>query len=294
MLSPQDAADIRGQFSSVEHEEPPMRITHAQFHRSAQQRNLSIVKKSLLAVAVILCVLLLVIFHRESVSLTVAVAEWAKGTGLLGMLCFATLDAIFISSMLPGFLFTILAGTVWGLWLGFVVALAGKFVGAMASFALGRLLCTPCAGIIRSNARTEEIMHAIARSGWKISLLLRISPLIPYNILNFFFAASDISWFEYTWTSIVGMLPGTFCLVYAGSIAGDISTSVHAQEEWSAWRISVLVGSIIFSAAMLFVVNMIVKWEMEKVLREQDLPSATYNNDSKDNKVRPPHPNTDD
>ena len=53
--------------------------------------------------------------------------------------------------------------------------------------------------------------HAIEHEGWKIVLLLRLTPLVPFNLLNYALACTAVRFWDYTWASSVGVLPGMVC-----------------------------------------------------------------------------------
>ena len=54
----------------------------------------------------------------------------------------------------------------------------------------------------------QAVEHAIEHEGWKIVLLLRLTPLVPFNLLNYALACTAVRFWDYTWASSVGVLPG--------------------------------------------------------------------------------------
>ena len=57
----------------------------------------------------------------------------------------------------------------------------------------------------------QAVEHAIEHEGWKIVLLLRLTPLVPFNLLNYALACTAVRFWDYTWASSVGVLPGMVC-----------------------------------------------------------------------------------
>jgi uncharacterized membrane protein YdjX (TVP38/TMEM64 family) len=75
---------------------------------------------------------------------------------------------------------------------------------------------------IAGNAKFRALDAAMGKSGFKLVLLTRLSPVFPFNFLNYAFGVTKISLADYTWASI-GMVPGTIMYVYIGSLAGSIA-----------------------------------------------------------------------
>jgi uncharacterized membrane protein YdjX (TVP38/TMEM64 family) len=54
----------------------------------------------------------------------------------------------------------------------------------------------------------QAVEAAVEEEGWKMVLLLRLSPVIPFALLNYMLSLTSISFFSYAWTSAVGIIPG--------------------------------------------------------------------------------------
>ncbi|MBU6430416.1 MAG: VTT domain-containing protein, partial [Cyanobacteria bacterium REEB65] len=82
---------------------------------------------------------------------------------------------------------------------------------------------------------------AVAAEGWKIVLLTRLSPVFPFNLLNYAFGITEVSLKDYFFASWIGMLPGTILYVYAGSLAGDLAALGRGRArgplEWTFYAI---------------------------------------------------------
>lgn len=59
---------------------------------------------------------------------------------------------------------------------------------------------------------TQAVDAAVEEEGWKMVVLLRLSPVIPFALLNYMLSLTAISFFDYTWASAVGIIPGTIRL----------------------------------------------------------------------------------
>ena len=100
------------------------------------------------------------------------------------------------------------------------MASPASVAGATVAFVLGRTVLRRWAERrIRASAQARALDSAVAREGFKLVLLLRLSPLIPFDILNYALSLTRISLGSYVLASFLGMLPGTALYVYLGSLA---------------------------------------------------------------------------
>lgn len=126
---------------------------------------------------------------------------------------------------LPGSVLTLGAGAVFGLAGGALLVSIASTLGATAAFLIGRYLARDwVARRIQRDPRFVAIDQAVAREGWKIVGLTRLSPVFPFNLLNYAFGLSRVSLRDYVLASWIGMMPGTIMYVYVGSLAGDLAT----------------------------------------------------------------------
>ncbi|MGL5192769.1 MAG: TVP38/TMEM64 family protein, partial [Chroococcales cyanobacterium] len=128
-------------------------------------------------------------------------------------------------------------------------------LGAIAAFLVGRYLARGwISQKIEGNQKFAAIDQAVAREGLKIVLLTRLSPIFPFNLLNYSFGITGVSLKDYALGSI-GMIPGTLMYVYIGSLAGDlarIGTENQPTNPTLQWSIRIL-GLIATVAVTLYV-----------------------------------------
>jgi len=125
---------------------------------------------------------------------------------------------------LPGSILTLGGGAVFGVvWGSVYVSIASTF-GATLAFLVGRYVARDWVNSkIQSNEKFKAVDRAVAREGWKIVFLTRLSPIFPFNLLNYAFGVTPVSLRDYFFASWIGMLPGTILYVYLGSLAGDLA-----------------------------------------------------------------------
>jgi uncharacterized membrane protein YdjX (TVP38/TMEM64 family) len=181
--------------------------------------------------------------------------EWIDNLGTLGAIAFIVLYIIATVAFLPGSIVTLGGGVVFGVVLGSVYVLIGATIGATLAFLVGRYLARGwVAGKIAGNAKFRAIDEAVGREGLKIVLLTRLSPIFPFNLLNYAYGVTGVSLRDYVIGS-VGMIPGTIMYVYIGSLAGNLAT-IGAQTPTAnpiaQWTIRII-GFIATVAVTLYV-----------------------------------------
>lgn len=149
--------------------------------------------------------------------------QWVESLGYIGGIAFIGIYIIATVAFLPGSILTLGAGVVFGVVFGSIYVFIGATIGAIAAFLVGRYLARDwISAKIAGNQKFAAIDKAVAHEGFKIVLLTRLSPLFPFNLLNYAFGITGVSLKDYALASI-GMLPGTVMYVYIGSLAGDIA-----------------------------------------------------------------------
>jgi uncharacterized membrane protein YdjX (TVP38/TMEM64 family) len=175
--------------------------------------------------------------------------EWIESLGSIAPLAFIGIYIISTIAFLPASLLTLGAGLVFGVWLGSLYVFIGATLGAIAAFLVARYLARDWAAKkIAGNDKFNAIDRAVGKEGLKIVLLTRLSPLFPFNLLNYAFGLTGVSIQDYIIGS-VGMIPGTLMYVYIGSLAGNIALIGTANQptnptlQWSI-RIIGLVATV--------------------------------------------------
>ncbi len=155
---------------------------------------------------------------------------WISGLGPLGLLLFIVLYILACVLMLPGSILTLGAGVVFGVIMGSIAVSIGSTLGATCAFLVGRYLARDwVARRISGNDTFTAVDETVAREGWKIVLLTRLSPVFPFNLLNYAFGLTKVRLKHYVLASWLGMIPGTVMYVYIGSLAGSLA-SLGVQE----------------------------------------------------------------
>lgn len=155
---------------------------------------------------------------------------WVQGLGPWGPVAFVLGYAVATVALLPGSVLTLIGGAVFGLVWGTLYVFVAAVLGAGAAFLVARYVARPAVERrLRGDKRFERIDAAIGRQGTKIVLLLRLSPVLPFNLLNYALGLTRVRFRDYLLAS-VGMLPGTLLYVYYGKVAGDVAALLGGAE----------------------------------------------------------------
>ncbi len=177
--------------------------------------------------------------------------DWVAGLGPVGVIAFIAIYILACVFMLPGSVLTLGAGAVFGVVKGSVIVSVSATLGATAAFLVGRYLARDAvARRIEGNERFRAIDEAVGREGWKIVGLTRLSPVFPFNLLNYAYGITKVSLRDYFLASWVGMLPGTVMYVYLGSLAGSLATlgrhgTGRTPAQWALYGVGLLATVVV-------------------------------------------------
>ncbi len=188
--------------------------------------------------------LLMVVAGRRLAGLVPAFVDWVHQLGPLGPIAFIAGYALAAVGFVPGSLLTLAAGAVFGVGLGAVYALLGATLGASGAFLISRHVARDAfQRRMAAYPRFSSIDRAVSRKGWKVVVLLRLSPLFPFTLLNYALGLTRIRFVDFLVAS-VGMLPGTLLYTYSGKVAGDIATLAarHSPPRTAAYYVVLGLG----------------------------------------------------
>src|SRR5213080_4407459 len=157
--------------------------------------------------------------------------DWVGQMGITGIFIFIGVYAVATVLMAPGSILTIGAGFAFGLWKGFLAISAGATFGASLAFLVARFIARDkIEAIAKRNETFRKIDNAIGKEGAKLIFLLRLSPVIPFNLSNYFYGLTGVRFWPYVVASWIGMIPGTFLYIYIG-VASKAAVAAAARGE---------------------------------------------------------------
>lgn len=147
-----------------------------------------------------------------------------RAAGWLGAGVFVGAYVLAAVLFIPGSILTLGAGFAYGVALGTPIVWVAANLGAAIAFVLGRTVARErIAARVENDERFAAIDRAVAERGLAIVILTRLSPVFPFNLLNYAFGLTRVSFRDYLLGSMIGMLPGTLMYVYLGSLVTTLT-----------------------------------------------------------------------
>ena len=180
-----------------------------------------------------------------------AIKTFVLGFGIYAPLIFILLFTLAPLIFFPDGILALAGGLIFGFAWGSLYIVLGALCGGTLSFFLARLYGNK----MREKLAHEKLIHfqkSVKKHGFIMILLLRLVPLVPFNIISYSAGFSTIRYVDFFFATLLGMLPGV--LVYANIGAQSLTFGSH---EFFI-SISLLVA--------LVVVSMILKHRVKKRL----------------------------
>ncbi len=123
----------------------------------------------------------------------------------------------------PAFFLTVAAGAIFGVWQGSLIVFIAASLGASLVYAIGsRVANLAWMQRITRDPRVAAVRAAIRGDSVWIMFLLRLSPLVPYNVLNYALALSGVRYVDFV-IALIGMIPAIIMYTYYGKVVGDVA-----------------------------------------------------------------------
>jgi uncharacterized membrane protein YdjX (TVP38/TMEM64 family) len=196
------------------------------------------------ALAVIVVSVLLTLRRLPVDPVVRSLSGWLEGLGPRAPVIFGLLYVLAVVLLVPGSALTLAAGAFFGLAGGVLVASVAATTGSALAFLIARYLARGrITHLLERYPKFCAVDRAVSAGGWKIVVLLRLSPVIPFNLQNYLYGLTGIRFWPCVLASAVAMLPGTFLYVYLGYLgragleaaAGDSQTASLA-----GWALAVV------------------------------------------------------
>lgn len=145
---------------------------------------------------------------------------------------FVLLYAIATVAMVPGSIFDLAGGALFGPYFGSALNLAGGSLGASLAFLVARYIARDWVEA-RAGRRTKSIVKSVDADGWQFVAFVRLVPIFPYNVMNYLLGLTHIPFAQYLFATLVFMAPSTFIYTWIGvagreAIAGDANNLRYA------------------------------------------------------------------
>jgi uncharacterized membrane protein YdjX (TVP38/TMEM64 family) len=178
-----------------------------------------------------------------------AFGAWIAALGGRGVVLFTLVYVVAVVLLAPAELLSVAAGFLFGAW-GFPIVIVAATIGAALAFLVSRYAVrTRLRRLLRERPRYAAIDDAVAEDGWRIVVLLRLNPLVPFNLQNYFFGATDVGFQPYVLATFLGIMPGAAFYVYLGTLGRAAQSGGGDATRW------VFLGAgLLFTALLLLLV----------------------------------------
>jgi uncharacterized membrane protein YdjX (TVP38/TMEM64 family) len=235
-------------------------------------------RRSWLKYCVLACVLALGLVLAKQFNLSALMQQalqqalaWVDAQGALAPLAFILIYNFATVLLIPGSVLTLGSGILFGSVWGAIYVVIAATLGATVAFWIGRNFARGWVSRqIVKYPKFAAIDRAVAQEGFKIVTLTRLSPLFPFNLLNYAFGITQVSLWDYVLGSI-GMVPGTILYVYLGSLLGSLAmlgskTQTDPQTAALQWAVKII--GLIATVAVSVYVTRIAKRALDQSIAE--------------------------
>ncbi|MEX2140363.1 MAG: TVP38/TMEM64 family protein [Pirellulales bacterium] len=200
------------------------------------------------------------------------VGEWLdrvldrlRQLGVWGPILFSVVYVFASVLFVPASWLTLGAGYAFGVFVGAMSALTGGLLGAALAFFLGRTLARHIIERwLTKSPRFAALDRGVADEGFKIVLLVRLTPALPFAPLNYAFGATRVRFRDYFLGSLVGMLPGCVMYTYLGWLTQNLSGVARGTMERSPAEWALLAVGLVATVAVTVVITRLAR----RTLRE--------------------------
>jgi len=200
--------------------------------------------------------------------------QWIRGMGPWGAVLLALLFIPESILMIPGSILTLGAGYLFGVVEGTIAASIGSVAGATLAFLIARTLGR---GFVErrmtNHPKFAAIDRAVAKSGFKIVLLIRLSPIIPFNVTNYLFGLTRVSLFDYVLASWIGMFPMTLTYAYLGYLGQKAQSFREVSNEPAknvVLQIILLVLGLVVTVVLMIYITRIAQRELRQTIADHE------------------------
>lgn len=228
---------------------------------------------------VILAFLIVGIFYRKEFNQGLqAYIEWVEGHPVLGYCTFMLVNIALVPLLIPGTVLAILGsyiyGLIYGITAGFFIILTlviiSNTIGGYIAFLVSRGLFYECLQPTFHRSRYMRAMNkGISHNGFKIILLFRLCPIVPYNIFNYVSALTDVTHRQYFWATLLGMAPikAIEVLIFI-NLTVDVAKILEGDYELGlGYKIMLIIGAVM-AVGLIILMGVLTKRELNKELLE--------------------------
>ena len=163
-----------------------------------------------------------------------------RDLGLWGVLAFAVLYLLGTLILAPGSFMSLAGGLAFGAWGVPIIVRVATTAAALAFLIARHLARKTVARLIENHPKFSAVDRAVNEEGWKVVALLRLSPLVPFNLQNYALGLTSIGFRAYVAATFFGIIPGTVLYVYLGALGQAALSGDGGVFRWTLFGIGLL------------------------------------------------------
>lgn len=178
-------------------------------------------RRRIMALTLLLAGIAAAVIWRDQLSVD-AVIAWVGQLGWLAPLVFIACYAVSAVFFMPGLLFTLAGGALFGPLYGTLYNLTGATIGATLAFLTARYIAHEWVAQ-RAGNRLRQLVRGVEEEGWRFVAFTRLVPLFPFNLLNYALGLTNIRLSHYIITSFIFMAPSGAAYTYLGYAGREVA-----------------------------------------------------------------------
>lgn len=197
------------------------------------------------------------------------VDEW----GPWGYVAYGGLYTLLEVLALPAIPLTMTAGVLFGIVPGTILVSGAATTAATIAFLIARYAARDkVLQLAQDNPKYKAIDRAIGKESFKVVTLLRLSPLLPLALSNYFYGITSVDLPSYVAGSWLGMLPGTIAYVYAGNYGRALIDGDGDVGGVKGWQVALGLGITVLAVGY---IGKLAKKALDDVENEEGTSSST-------------------
>lgn len=191
--------------------------------------------------------------------------------GPFAMIAFAVIYVIDALVLGPAWLFALVAGLAFGLVKGSLLVWTSATVAAVVGFLMARYFARHrIEKLAAKNEKYVAVDRAIKRHGWKVVLLLRISPVLPFTISNYIYGLTAVDFLHYLIATAIGIAPMVAVYVSIGAAGREAALAAAGGKHHSTVEIVVLITGLAFTIAAAILIARAARKELAEMRVEKE------------------------
>lgn len=204
-----------------------------------------------------------------------SVVDYVRDAGAIGFVLYMVIYVAATVLFIPGSILTMAAGFLYGVSGGMALVVPAAIVGATLAFLLGRSVARDAVAERVATTRWFRAVDDVTGSdGFKIVLLLRLSPVVPFSLINYALGVTKVRTRDYVVASAIGILPGTLLYVYLGSVVTTAAQLLKGGGDSGVWGRVLFWGGLVATLVVTVLITRLARRRLARELPADHAPTA--------------------